>query len=210
MGSPAGGSSLLTSTDMKSIMFLSLFLVSAVFCEAEASPDAYYGYYGHHGLGYGYGHLGYGHHGYGHLGYHGYGLYYGKREAEAAPYHGYYGHHGYGHHGYGHLGYHGYGLHYGKREAEPHHGYHGHHGYGHHGHHGYMDTDTAISTARGKLMPLLTTMDTMAMDMDTDTTDMDIMDIMDTSTDKEFKSLRVETQQQEDSVPRNNLMRNFK
>merc|ERR1712080_261136 len=73
-----------------------------------------------------------------------------------------------------------------------------------------MDTDTAISTARGKLMPLLTTMDTMAMDMDTDTTDMDIMDIMDTSTDKEFKSLRVETQQQEDSVPRNNLMRNFK
>merc|ERR1712098_479621 len=78
MGSPAGVSSLLTSTDMKSIMFLALFLVAAVFCEAEAeaeaSPDAYYGYYGHHGLVHGYGHLGYAHHGYGHLGYHGYGL----------------------------------------------------------------------------------------------------------------------------------------
>merc|ERR1712243_253959 len=108
MGSPAGVSSLLTSTDMKSIMFIALFLVAAVFCEAEAeaeaSPDAYYGYYG-------------------------YGLHYGKREAE--PYHGYgyYGHHGYAHHGYGHIGYHGYGHHYGKREAEPYHGYHGHHGY---------------------------------------------------------------------------------
>merc|ERR1711955_31586 len=54
MGSPAGVSSLLTSTDMKSIMFIALLLVAAVFCEAEAeaeaSPDAYYGYYGHHGL----------------------------------------------------------------------------------------------------------------------------------------------------------------
>merc|ERR1719158_64584 len=55
-----------------------------------------------------------------------------------------------------------------------------------------MDMDTVISTARGKLMPLLITMDTMAMDMDTDTTDMDIMVIMDTSSDKELKSLRVE------------------
>merc|ERR1711875_39905 len=107
MGSPAGVSSLLTSTDMKSIMLLALFLVAAVFCEAEAeaeaSPDAYYGYYGHHGLVHGYGHLGYGHHGYGHLGYHGYGHHYGEREADAEP------HHGYGHHG--------------------HHGYHGHHGH---------------------------------------------------------------------------------
>merc|ERR1712243_200373 len=123
MGSPAGVSSLLTSTDMKSIMFIALFLVAAVFCEAEAeaeaSPDAYYGYYGHHGLVHGYGHLGYAHHGYGHLGYHGYGLHYGKREAE--PGYGYYGH-GYGH---GHF--------YGKREADAeayHHGYYGH-GYGH-------------------------------------------------------------------------------
>merc|ERR1711881_411275 len=135
MGSPAGVSSLLTSTDMKSIMFLALFLVAAVFCEAEAeakaSPDAYYGYYGHHGLVHGYGHLGYAHHGYGHLGYQGYGLHYGKREAE--PGYGYYGHHGYGHHGYGHIGYHGYGHFYGKREADAeayHHGYYGH-GYGH-------------------------------------------------------------------------------
>merc|ERR1712243_446596 len=158
MGSPAGVSSLLTSTDMKSIMFIALFLVAAVFCEAEAeaeaSPDAYYGYYGHHGLVHGYGHL------------------------------------GYAHHGYGHIGYHGYGHHYGKREAEPYHGY-----YGHHGYHGPMatmdmDMDTAISTARGKLMPRLITMDTMVMAMDTDTMDMDIMDIMDitdTSTDKELR-----------------------
>merc|ERR1712243_198719 len=109
MGSPAGVSSLLTSTDMKSIMFIALFLVAAVFCEAEAeaeaSPDAYYGYYGHHGLVHGYGHLGYAHYGYGHF--------YGKREADAEAYH-----HGYYGHGYGH-GYYGYG----------HHGYHGHHGY---------------------------------------------------------------------------------
>merc|ERR1711909_128828 len=113
MGSPAGVSSLLTSTDMKSAIFLALFLVAAVYteavAEAEASPDAYYGYYG---LAHGY--LGYGHHGYGHLGYHGYGLHYGKREAEAEPHHGY----GYYGHGHGHYG-HGYG-----------HGYYGH-GHGH-------------------------------------------------------------------------------
>merc|ERR1712215_357697 len=112
MGSPAGVSSLLTSTDMKSMMFLALFCEAEA--EAEASPDAYYGYYGHHGLVHGYGHLGYAHHGYGHIGYHGYGLHYGKREAE--PDYGYYGHHGYhGHRGhYGH-GY-GHGHFYGKRE----------------------------------------------------------------------------------------------
>merc|ERR1711872_675343 len=53
-----------------------------------------------------------------------------------------------------------------------------------------MDMDTAISTARGKLMLRLITMDTMVMAMDTDTMDMDIMDIMDitdTSTDKELR-----------------------
>merc|ERR1712098_324362 len=53
-----------------------------------------------------------------------------------------------------------------------------------------MDMDTAISTARGKLMPRLITMDTMVMAMDTDTMDMDIMDIMDitdTSMDKELR-----------------------
>merc|ERR1712112_276089 len=57
-------------------------------------------------------------------------------------------------------------------------------------------TDTGTTMARGKLTLSPTTgtdtMDTMAMDMDTDTTDMDIMVIMDTSSDKELKSLRVE------------------
>merc|ERR1711909_212141 len=111
MGSPAGVSSLLTSTDMKSAIFLALFLVAAVYteavAEAEASPDAYYGYYGHHGLAHGY--LGYGRHGYGHGYYgHGHGHYYGKREADAEAYHGhgYYGHgHGHGYYGHGHHGY---------------------------------------------------------------------------------------------------------
>merc|ERR1712126_565232 len=76
-----------------------------------------------------------------------------------------------------------------------------------------MDMDTAISTARGKLMPRLITMDTMVMAMDTDTMDMDIMDIMDitdTFMDKELRVKELRTQQKKDSVPRNNFMQNFK
>merc|ERR1712059_195179 len=102
----------------KFIVAILLGLVAAVYAEAEAeaSPDAYYGYYGH-GLHHGYGHHGYRHIGYGYHGYGHHGHYYGKREAEpeadadaeASPdaYYGYYGHHGlgYGYHGYGHLGY---------------------------------------------------------------------------------------------------------
>merc|ERR1719350_1372018 len=85
------------------IAVLAFALFAAVIAEpeAEASPDAYYGYAGY-GRGYGYGLYGrYGYGGYGYGGYgrgYGYGHYLGKRsadaDAEASPalFYGAYGH----------------------------------------------------------------------------------------------------------------------
>merc|ERR1711993_72879 len=95
---------------MMKIAVLAFALFAAVIAEpeAEASPDAYYGYaryghgYGGYGRGYGYGLYGrYGYGGYGYGGYgrgYGYGHYLGKRsadaDAEASPalFYGAYGH----------------------------------------------------------------------------------------------------------------------
>merc|ERR1712043_66428 len=93
---------------MMKIAVLAFALFAAVIAEpeAEASPDAYYGYagyghgYGGYGRGYGYGLYGrYGYGGYGYGGYgRGYGHYLGKRsadaDAEASPalFYGAYGH----------------------------------------------------------------------------------------------------------------------
>merc|ERR1712226_43983 len=88
---------------MMKIAVLAFALFAAVIAEpeAEASPDAYYGYAGYgHGYGYGlYGRYGYGGYGYGGYGRgYGYGHYLGKRsadaDAEASPalFYGAYGH----------------------------------------------------------------------------------------------------------------------
>merc|ERR1711890_178379 len=69
------------------VLAFALFAAVVAEPEAEASPDAYYGYHGY-GLGYrgyGYGHrYGYGGYGYPYHGY-GYGYYRGKRSADADP-----------------------------------------------------------------------------------------------------------------------------
>merc|ERR1711890_91522 len=69
------------------VLAFALFAAVVAEPEAEASPDAYYGYRGY-GLGYrgyGYGHrYGYGGYGYPYHGY-GYGYYRGKRSADADP-----------------------------------------------------------------------------------------------------------------------------
>merc|ERR1712001_407088 len=92
---------------MMKIAVLAFALFAAVIAEpeAEASPDAYYGYAGYgHGYGHGYGYGLYGRYGYGGYGYggygrgYGYGHYLGKRsadaDAEASPalFYGAYGH----------------------------------------------------------------------------------------------------------------------
>merc|ERR1711894_252914 len=77
---------------MMKIAVLAFALFAAVIAEpeAEASPDAYYGYAGYgHGYGHGYGYGLYGRYGYGGYGYggygrgYGYGHYLGKRSAYA-------------------------------------------------------------------------------------------------------------------------------
>merc|ERR1712141_462410 len=87
--------------NMMKIAVLAFALFAAVIAEpeAEASPDAYYGYAGYgHGYGHGYGYGLYGRYGYGGYGYGGYGHYLGKRsadaDAEASPalFYGAYGH----------------------------------------------------------------------------------------------------------------------
>ena len=92
----------------QAVLAFALFAAVIAEPEAEASPDAYYGYagyghgYGGYGRGYGYGLYGrYGYGGYGYGGYgrgYGYGHYLGKRsadaDAEASPalFYGAYGH----------------------------------------------------------------------------------------------------------------------
>merc|ERR1712186_82333 len=77
---------------MMKIAVLAFALFAAVIAEpeAEASPDAYYGYAGYgHGYGHGYGYGLYGRYGYGGYGYggygrgYGYGHYLGKKSADA-------------------------------------------------------------------------------------------------------------------------------
>ena len=93
---------------LQAVLAFALFAAVIAEPEAEASPDAYYGYagyghgYGGYGRGYGYGLYGrYGYGGYGYGGYgrgYGYGHYLGKRsadaDAEASPalFYGAYGH----------------------------------------------------------------------------------------------------------------------
>merc|ERR1711931_345332 len=114
-------------TSMKTLFFVAAFVALALgapqsensgpSADAEANPDAWYGYYGRGYYGGYYRPYGYG-----------YG-YYGKRsadaeptaeaaaspEAEADPWYSYYGYGGYGHHayrpyGYGYFGYRPYGY----------------------------------------------------------------------------------------------------